>query len=72
MDIKASRSQLFSADPESGDSKRQWIHWHKSFTTYLAQIENVFEANKFILLINHIDASCLRTHCRGNQSRKYH
>ena len=57
MDIKALRPRLFSADHESGDSKRQWIHWHKSFTTYLAQMEDVSEANTFNLLVNHIDAA---------------
>ena len=57
MDVKALRPRLFSADPESGDSKRQWIHWHKSFTSNVAQMENVSEANKFNLLVNYIDAA---------------
>ena len=33
MDIKHLRPRVFVADPESGDSKRQWKHWFKSFTT---------------------------------------
>ena len=56
MDIKALCPRLFTADPESGNAKRQWIHWHKSLTTYLAQTENS-EANKFNLLVIHIDAA---------------
>ena len=47
----------FSPDPEVGDSRRQWLHWHKSSTTYVGQIENVTEANKLNLLINQIDAA---------------
>ena len=48
---------MFTADPEVSDSRRQWMHWHKSFTTYLAQMPDVTEANKLSLLINHIDAA---------------
>ena len=55
MDLKALRPRVFAADPESGDSKRQWLHWCKSFTTYLAQMQDVNDANKLSLLINHID-----------------
>ena len=54
---KALRPRAFAADPEVGDSKRQWLDWHKSFTTYVGQIENVTETNKLNLLINHIDAA---------------
>ena len=32
MDIKALRSKVFVANPESSDAKRQWVHWFKSFT----------------------------------------
>ena len=57
MDIKALRPRVFEADPENGDSKRQWLHWHKSFTTYLAQMQDLTEADKLNLLVNHIDAA---------------
>ena len=57
MNIKALRPRVFTADPEVSDSRRQWMHWHKSFTTYLAQMPDVTEANKLSLLINHIDAA---------------
>ena len=57
MDLKTLRPRVFAADPESGDSKRQWLHWCKSSTTYLAQMQDVNDANKLNLLINHIDAA---------------
>ena len=57
MDLKALRPRVFAADPESGDSKRQWLHWCKSFTTSLTQMQDVSDANKLSLLINHIDAA---------------
>jgi len=57
MDIKALRPKVFAADPESKDSRRQWLHWRRSFTTYIGKIENLSEENKLNLLINHVDAS---------------
>ena len=57
MDIKHLRPRVFAADPESGDPKRQWKHWFKSFTTYIAQMQNLTEADKLNLLVNHIDAA---------------
>ena len=48
---------MFAADPESGDSKRQWKHWFKSFTTFIAQMQNLTEAGKLNLLVNHTDAA---------------
>ena len=33
------------------------IHWHKSFTTNLAQKENVAQPHKFNLLVNHINVA---------------
>ena len=27
MDLKALHPPVFAADPESGDSKRHWLHW---------------------------------------------
>ena len=57
MDIKHLRPRVFVADPESGDSKRQWKHWFKSFTTYIAQMQNLTESDKLNLLVNHIDAA---------------
>ena len=57
MDIKHLRPRVFVADPENGDSKRQWKHWFKSFTTYIAQMQNLTEADKLNLLVNHIDAA---------------
>ena len=46
-----------NADPEMSDSRRQWVHWLKSFTTYIAQMPDVSEVNKLSLLINHMDAA---------------
>ena len=57
MDLKALRSRVFAADPESEDSKRQWLHWCKPLTTHLTQMQDVNDANKVNLLINHIDAA---------------
>ena len=35
LDIKALRPNAFAAGPESGDGNPQWLHWHKSLTTYI-------------------------------------
>ena len=56
MDIKAVRPKVFAANPESSDAKRQLVHWFKSFTVYISKLEGVTEADKFNLLINHIDS----------------
>ena len=57
MDIKALRPKVFAANPESSDAKKQWVHWFKSFTIYISKLEGVTEADKFNLLINHIDSA---------------
>ena len=57
MDIKALRPNIFAADHESSDGKRQWLHWHKSFTTYIDKIDGINDSEKLDLLINHTDSS---------------
>ena len=57
MDVKDLRPKVFVANPESTEAKRQWVHWYKSFTTYLSKIEGVTNEDKLNLLTNHIDAS---------------
>ena len=57
MDVKDLRPKVFAADPESSDSKKQWLHWRRSFTTYIGQMGELSDENKLNLLINHLDAS---------------
>ena len=57
LDIKALHPNIFAADHESSDGKRQWLHWHKSFTTYIDKMDGINDSEKLDLLINHIDSS---------------
>ena len=57
MDIKNLRPQVFSADPENVDCRKEWLHWQKMFTTYTANMTEVSDTEKLNLLINHVDAS---------------
>ena len=59
MDIKNLRPRVFSANPENVDSRKEWLHWQKTFTTYTENMTEVLhvDAEKLNLLINHVDAS---------------
>ena len=57
MDVKALRPKVFAADPHSKDAKREWLHWHKSFTTYVRNLGEVTPADKLNLLVSHVDAA---------------
>jgi len=57
MDVKALRPKVFAADPHSKDAKREWLHWHKSFTTYVRNLGEVTPVDKLNLLVNHVDAA---------------
>jgi len=56
-DFKALRPKVFAADPHSKDVQREWLHWHKSFTTYVRNLGEVTPADKLNLLANHVDAA---------------
>jgi len=56
MDIKDLRPKVFAVDPHCRDAKRQWLHWHRSFITYVLRLVEVSDADKLTLLINHVDA----------------
>ena len=56
MDIKGFRPKAFAVDPHCKDAKRQWLHWYRSFTTYLLRLGEVSDADKLTLLVNHVDA----------------
>ena len=38
MDITDLRPKVFSTHPETDDAKRQWLHWIKSFATYINKL----------------------------------
>ena len=57
MDIKNLPPRVFSANPENVDSRKEWLHWQKKFTTYTANMTEVSDTEKLNLLINHVDAS---------------
>ena len=57
LDIKALRANIFAVDLESSDGKRQWMHWNKSFTTYINEIDEIYDNDKLDQLINHIKLS---------------
>ena len=57
MDIKNLRPPVFSANLENVDSRKKWLHWQKTLTTYTANMTEISNAEKLNLLINHVDAS---------------
>ena len=65
MDAKALKPTKFAVDPNSQDARRQWLHWHKSFTSYLAKLGSVTEEDKLNLLINHVDAAVYELFCEA-------
>jgi len=54
MDIKALRPKVFAADPHSKDAKKEWLHWHKSFTTYVQNIGEDTSLGKLNILVNYV------------------
>ena len=57
LNIKDLRSKNFNADPRSSEARKQWTHWYKSFTCYIAKYGDISEADKLNLLINHVNAA---------------
>ena len=57
MDIQDLRPKVFRTHPETDDAKRQWLHWFKSFTTYINKLGEVSVEDKLNLLIKHVDAT---------------
>ena len=57
MDIRNLRPRVFANNPENVDSRKKWLHWHKSFMTYAAHMQEISDADKLNLLINHVDSS---------------
>ena len=57
LNIKDLRPKIFDADPQSSEARKQWTHWYKSFTCYIAKYEDISEADKLNLLINHVNAA---------------
>ena len=57
MDIKDLRPKVFSNHSETDNTRRQWLHWFKSFTTFINKLGEVSAEDKLNLLINHVDAT---------------
>ena len=57
LNIKDLRPKIFDVDPQSSEARKQWTHWYKSFTCYIAKYEDILEADKLNLLINHVNAA---------------
>ena len=57
MAVKDLRRKVFSIHPETDGAKGQWLHWIKTFTTYINKLGEVSADDKLNLLINHVDAT---------------
>ena len=57
MDIKDLCPKVFSTHSEIDGAKKQWLHWFKSFTTYINKVGEVSAEDKLNLHINHVDAT---------------
>ena len=57
MDAQAFKPEKFSADPKSKDAKRQWDHFFKGFSAYVAKLgADLTDEDKLNVLINRVDS----------------
>jgi len=47
MDVKDLRPKVFAVDPHCKDAKRQWLHWYRSFATYVLRLGEVSDADMY-------------------------
>ena len=47
------RPERLDADPNSSTAAQQWNHWHRTFTSFLAQLAGQ-QPNKLDVLINYV------------------
>ena len=57
MEVKDLRPKVFSTHPETDGAKGHWLHWIKTFTTYINKLGELSADDKLNLLINHVDAT---------------
>ena len=57
MKVKDLRPKAFSTHSETDGAKGQWLHWIKTFTTFINKLGEVSADDKLNLLINHVDAT---------------
>ena len=57
LNIKDLRPKIFDVDPRSSEARKQWTHWYKSFTCYIAKYGDISVADELNLLINHVNAA---------------
>ena len=58
MDSKFIKPILFRADPNSGQTNKEWKHWYRTFTNFLESFpadSAITDADKLRCLIAHID-----------------
>ena len=50
------KPERFDADPNSSTAVKQWLHWHRTFSNFLAAIAT-HDPDKLNMLINHVAPS---------------
>ena len=54
---KCLRPQVFDGDASSPEGARKWLHWRRTFQSYIGRIDNVTDADKLDMLINLVDTT---------------
>lgn len=54
---KSLRPQVFAADASSQEGPRKWLHWRRTFESYVNRLENATDIDKLDVLINLVDTN---------------
>ena len=54
---KSLRPQVFGADASSQEGSRKWLHWRRTFESYVRRLDNANDRDKLDILINLVDTN---------------
>ena len=54
---KCLNSQIFDTDANLEEGPRKWLHWKRTFESFIRRIDGATDRDKFDLLINFIDTN---------------
>ena len=54
---KSLRPQVFGADASSQEGSRKWLHWRRTFESYVRRLDNANDRDKLDILINLVDSN---------------
>ena len=54
---KCLRPQIFDADANSEEGPRKWLHWKRTFESFIRRVDGATDRDKLDLLINFIETN---------------